>query len=239
MIKYAHDTGWEAKRGLKQRPGRVGRAGAGPDPAGPRPCPRWAASDGGRRGRRGEHGSAPPRAAPEQRPPPPRAGRDLSGQRGAERPDAGGAALARPWRGRFPPGQQPRRLSPGARASLAAGGGGGDAAVGDGAPQGLGAQRGCSQPRRPSRLRRCRSALHPLELLAAAEERHSSLAAGAPPSPFKIFWRGCGRSDGGELGERGSEHARSAHLPPVRPVRSPSVGGLYSGSPIVTLSHRA
>lgn len=164
-------VGGEGGLGNGRRSG-VGRAGAGPRPRRARPL---SPSQGRRRRRAQEEArgvlSAPPRSPGNKGPPPPRAGRDLRGQRGAERPDAGGGRR-RPRAARFLRVSSPSAL-PGARARSAARG---EGAPG-GAPRGLGDSKMLLAPPAAQRAEKAAAcALHP--------PRRWWRRGGAPPLPW-------------------------------------------------------
>lgn len=147
--------------------------------------------------------SAPPRSPGNKGPPPPRAGRDLRGQRGAERPDAGGGRR-RPRAARFLRVSSPSAL-PGARAR--------SAARGEGAPRGLGDSKMLLAPPAAQRAEKAAAcALHP--------PRRWWRRGGAPPLPWLRALRpahlrySCrvGLGGGGEWQRGVGRHAESAHL---------------------------
>lgn len=129
-------------------------------------------------------GSAPPRSPGNKGPPPPRAGRDLRGQRGAERPDAGG-----------------RRRRPRVARSLQVSSHGAllgvrtrSAARGQGAPGGaqqvLGGIKRCFSAAPGSLVGgegSCLSVAPTQRLVAAGRSATPPSARSAPPSPFEIF----------------------------------------------------
>lgn len=116
-------NGWEAKAGVRAEPGWGGGQVLDPDPDPDPAAPGPLSPSPGRQQRRAQGEArgaprAPPRSPGNKGPPPPRAGRDLRGQRGAERPDAGGERR-RPRAARFLQVSSPGAL-PGDRARSAA-----------------------------------------------------------------------------------------------------------------------
>lgn len=176
--------GWEAKAGTEAEAG-PGSGGQVLDPT--LPGPGLVSSLGRQRRRtqgeaRGEHG-ARRHAARKQRPPPPRAGRDLSGQRGAERPDAGGGRR-RPRAAGFSrsaasaPSRVPARARPPAE-------GAGDAAVGGGGATGTGGLKEAARsPGGPVPAEKAAWRAAPTAAGGGGEERHPPSAAGRSAQPI-------------------------------------------------------
>lgn len=164
-----------------------------PDPAAPGPL----SPSPGRQQRRAQGEarvapSAPPRSPGNKGPPPPRAGRDLRGQRGAERPDAGGGRR-RPRAARFLQVSSPGAL-PGDRARSAARGKRRRA----GRSGGWGIKRCSSHPRQPSRQRRRPPACGTYPAVGGGgEERHLSLGSERSAQPISDSSGGVGVERGG------------------------------------------
>ena len=221
-IRYASDK--QAKTGIRAEAGR-GRAGRcwTPTPRA-RPVPPL---QGGRRWRRwraqGEARgaqSAPPRSPGNKGPPPPRAGRDLRGQRGAERPDAGGPERPVSSRSAAPaPSRVPARARPPAGRGRR-----GIKRRSSRRPPGRRRQPAACALHPPSRWWRRRGGAPPLLWLRALRPAHLRFSGG-------VGWGGVG---GGREWHRG---VRSTRGPPtsssLRPPPQLSSRVSYSGSPIV------
>lgn len=156
----------------------------------------------------GGAGSAPPRSPGNKGPPPPRAGRDLPGQRGAERPDAGGARGRAAPRARFLHVSSPRALRVPARARPPAG-----RSLGR-VQRGLGIKGRFLHPRQPSRRRRLPPGAAPTQpLVEAGRSATPPWLRALRPVHLRFFWR-VGRRGGMEGSESTTRHPIPPGCPP-------------------------